>query len=261
VIVPTWNRPGRVRECVSALLRLRERVEIIVVDDGSEPGVREEWEGSVRVLRQSHRRGPAAARNLGAAAATGEYLLFTDDDCVPEANWVTGFRQVLDRHPRALMGGSVRNGEPGNWAAEFNEMLVAQLRRVTMGSPCGFVPTNNLCVAAEQFRGVGGFNESFVQAGGEDRDFCQRWWRAGKQIVAAEGAVVFHHHPQSMGAFWAMHRRYGAAARHLRSVSPQRSSGADRLRLYRAAFREGHGAPLVLSQLAVCTGYVLGAKS
>lgn len=98
VVIPAYNATKTIHDGLDAFARQSfpaEAVELILVDDESTDGTPEYIERyvagwgcsqpKVRVLRQEH-RGPAAARNLGAAAAQGEFLLFTDADCVPHVD-------------------------------------------------------------------------------------------------------------------------------------------------------------------------------
>jgi glycosyltransferase involved in cell wall biosynthesis len=86
IIIPTHNRKETLRRSLSAaIVQDYLNYEVIVVDDGSSDGtgemVRREFP-HVRCIRQEPNRGPAAARNRGIEAATGEIIAFTDDDCL-----------------------------------------------------------------------------------------------------------------------------------------------------------------------------------
>jgi len=84
VIIPTYNRAALVQEAVAAVLAQTYRdFELLVVDDGSTDGTLEAlapFAGRIKVLPLSQRRGVAAARNAGIAAAQGEWLAFLDSD-------------------------------------------------------------------------------------------------------------------------------------------------------------------------------------
>ena len=92
VVVPTYERPARLAACLRSLARLgypRERFEVLIVDDASARPPLEAIEQfrdalDLKLLEQTKNAGPAAARNLGARHASGEFLAFTDDDCEPE---------------------------------------------------------------------------------------------------------------------------------------------------------------------------------
>src|SRR5262249_32228346 len=85
------NGAARINKCLDALLPQAEakRAEILVVDDGSTDSTADvvsHYPG-VRLLKQAN-AGPAAARNRGALKAEGATLLFIDDDCIPEPDWL-----------------------------------------------------------------------------------------------------------------------------------------------------------------------------
>src|SRR5687768_9263299 len=87
VVVPAFNAARTLPACLDTLIRqeVGEPYEVIVVDDGSTDttlAVAASYGPPVRVVRQPH-RGPAAARNAGIRAASGEIVLFTDADCEP----------------------------------------------------------------------------------------------------------------------------------------------------------------------------------
>lgn len=262
IVVPTYCRPERLKECLAAIRRLEfdaSAFEVIVVDDGGSPPVDlpRDWPPpipAIQLIRQP-RRGPAAARNAGVRSARGKYLAFLDDDCRPDPGWLQAWAAALEQTPSALLGGGVENGEPGNRCAVFNHTLSAGLMAVTAGTGNWFFPSNNLCVAASEFAAAGGFDESFPGAAGEDREFCARWQRSGRPMRTVSQARVTHHHPQTLAAFWAMHRRYGAAANQVAALRPDGSRSVDKVALFRFTAGRAPLELLCLSQIAVASGY------
>jgi len=94
VVVPTYQRPKKLLATVETLrAQTIDDYEVLVVDDGSDTESQEDvleridGDERVRVLRQEN-SGPAAARNRGWRAASSEFVLFTDDDCLVPGNWV-----------------------------------------------------------------------------------------------------------------------------------------------------------------------------
>lgn len=84
-IIPTKNRKDSLRTVIRSVMAQTISCEIICVDDGSTDGTPEMLHRefpSVQVLTNRESRGPTAARNAGAIAASGQYLLTVDDDCV-----------------------------------------------------------------------------------------------------------------------------------------------------------------------------------
>ena len=91
VVVPTYNRRARLARVFGGLDRQTvppSTFELVIVDDGSKDDT-QSWLAAnttrsyaVKTLRQDN-GGPARARNAGVAAATGELILFIDDDVEP----------------------------------------------------------------------------------------------------------------------------------------------------------------------------------
>ena len=99
IVVPTYNRAARIGYCLEALRKQDCSVEfeVIVVNDGSTDDtlqILKQYQG-VRVISQAN-AGPAAARNRGVQEASGEFVLFTDDDCEPVPNWLEEMLKPFD---------------------------------------------------------------------------------------------------------------------------------------------------------------------
>jgi GT2 family glycosyltransferase len=282
IVVPTYGRPERLARCLQALSELdypADRYEVVVVDDGSdEPDARRIastcTQAGARLERQAH-NGPAAARNLGARVAQGEYLAFLDDDCAPSPAWLSLLASGLRQAPDGAIGGQTVNSLPSSPAAVASQLLADYLqgRHVEGSAAPRFLASNNLAVAAELFRSLGGFDESFRVAGSEDRDLCDRWASAGHPLLLEPRAVVLHWHPLSVAGFLRKHFEYGRGAFRFRHARARRH--ADRVRLEPprfyaglvvAPFRYGReprsallAALLVVSQLANAAGFFVEA--
>lgn len=95
VVVCTRNGSATLRECLEALGRqTHAHREVIVIDDGSTDSVPEiaKFFSFVRYHRLQH-GGLSVARNAGALMATGEIIAYTDDDCMPDEDWLAQTRQ------------------------------------------------------------------------------------------------------------------------------------------------------------------------
>ncbi len=117
IIIPTHNRHERAARAVNALVgqilanNLASSVEVLVVDDGSEPASAARTKDFI--LRQNHpflrclalpeNGGAAAARNAGTQASRGAVLAFLDDDIVPADGYVCAIIRAHERHPDALV--------------------------------------------------------------------------------------------------------------------------------------------------------------
>lgn len=220
VVVPTYERPAQLAACLRALSRLeypRERFEVLVVDDASARPPRGVVGGfsdalGVKLVGQAKNAGPAAARNLGASRARGDFLAFTDDDCEPERGWLRAFAERFADAPARIVGGRTVNALAGNPYSETSQLIIdvvyAHFNRDAREAR--FFASNNFAVHAESFRGVGGFDETFRTS--EDREFCARWRSRGLSMTYEPRAVVLHSHGLAPGSLWRQHFGYGRGA-------------------------------------------------
>lgn len=220
VIIPTRNRLPALRACLAALAAQdmpADQFEVIVIDDGSSPPLPppEEFHPAPANLRIIHQpnAGPGAARNTGAAAARGRFLAFTDDDCLPSARWLPELLQTLDTHPDALSGGSTSNGLPQFLGSSASQLIIDLVYEHFNADPrnARFFASNNMACGRDGYFAISGFDPLFRTAS-EDRDFCDRWLRSGRPLLASPAATIVHCHPQNLAAFTRLHFRYGRGA-------------------------------------------------
>jgi GT2 family glycosyltransferase len=279
VVVPTYQRAAALERCLAALAAQtleRERFEVIVVDDGSDRPPRELVARAaaaldVRLLEQSN-AGPASARNTGARAARGEYVVFTDDDCRPDAGWLRAIDTAAARHPACAIGGRVVNALGDGLYSTASQLLIEFLYDYFNVDETGgrFFITSNLAFPTHAFHAVGGFDVSFPLAAAEDRDLCDRWREAGHAMVYCEEAVVHHGHALGLRSFCRQHYNYGRGAFHLHRTRAKRGEHPLRVepphfytQLLGYPFQRGDGARAVtlsalmaLSQGVYVTGYL-----
>ena len=275
VVVPTADRPAELGRCLRALAALdhpRERLEVVVVvDDG--PADAAVPEGlDVRVVRHRRRRGPAAARNTGAAFAGGDVLAFTDDDCLPDPGWIRGL--LAELAPGTAVGGMTVNALQGNPFAAASQHIVDLVYAHYNRDPraARFLASNNLALPRDEFLEVGGFDASHFPFASEDRDLCDRWRASGRTLRLAPRAVVRHAHDLDLERFVAQHVAYGRGAARYHRARSDRGTGRLRdelgfhldaslwlrtLRLRPARRAARTAALLSLWQAANATGYML----
>lgn len=118
VVLPTYNRADALRETFPLLLELDGIDEVVVVDDGSRDGAAAVLAGfddpRVRVIRHEHNRGSPAARNTGLAAARGEWVLLTDDDCRLPRDYALVLRRAALEHGADLVSAPWLHTHPGD---------------------------------------------------------------------------------------------------------------------------------------------------
>lgn len=234
VVVPTHRRPAKLARCLEALAAADypcDRLEVVVVEDGGPAseldGLRRRDFGPLRVvwLDQPH-AGPAAARNRGARHARHRLLAFTDDDCRPRPGWIAGLVEGLEATPGAVAGGHTVNALGSNSYSSASQALVTYITAYGLRHGSPFFASNNIALEREDFARLGGFDETFRLAGGEDRDFSDRCAKLGMPFVHRPDAIVEHEHDLSLRSFWRQHYCYGHGAYrfHLLRTSRQGST-------------------------------------
>ncbi|MEO0533207.1 MAG: glycosyltransferase [Cyanobacteria bacterium P01_A01_bin.123] len=233
IVIPTYNRPERLAQCLQSLTQLdypRDRFEVIIVDDGSHIAldaiaVRFETHLSISLIRQNN-AGPASARNTGAAAAQGHYLVFTDDDCQPDFGWLKELAAAVAEVPDALIGGHTVNALPDNLCSTASQLLIDYIYdyyNYAKGEAT-FFASNNFAMPRLLYQQLGGFDTTFPLAAGEDREFCDRWRYKGFSMHYAAAMQVHHAHNLSLASFWRQHFNYGRGAFYFHKIRSQRQS-------------------------------------
>ncbi|UCF67736.1 MAG: glycosyltransferase [Acidobacteriota bacterium] len=264
IVIPTYRRPDRLEGCIRSIAKLRydpARFEVIVVDDGS--GSADSVERvlakfrdrlHVRLFEQAH-RGPAAARNLGARRAAGRYLTFTDDDCQPDPGWLSALEDHYADSPQTIAGGRTINALRDNICAEASQALVSYLYEYYQRKGTPFIASNNLTLPRELFDELGGFDERFRLAGGEDRELCDRALRRGCCLAHVPQAMVHHYHALSLRGFLRQHLNYGRGAHFFHQTRAARYGGrieVEPLTFYIDLIRYPLSCPQVEHRLTAC---------
>ena len=201
VIVPTYNRVDRIGYCLHALRRqdCRSPFEIIVVDDGSTDDTVQfvsQFSG-IQVISQEN-AGPAAARNRGVQAASGEIVLFTDDDCEPFSNWLTEMLKAFSDSEVAGAKGVYRSRQPELIARFVQLEYEDRYRRMAGRSSIDFIDTYSAAFRRDKFIEGGGYDTSFPVACCEDSELSYRMAARGWKMVFVETAIVLHQHPNTL---------------------------------------------------------------
>lgn len=180
IIIPTYNRPQPLTNCLQSLADLDypdNRFEVIVVDDGSKISLKTvvkplQNQLNLTLIPQAN-AGPATARNTGAKQAQGKFLAFIDDDCTPANNWLQVLETYLIAHANDLIGGCIINALSENIYATASQALLdyiyASYQNKTKFPQ--FFTSNNIALSAENFWAIGGFDTNFPLAAAEDREF------------------------------------------------------------------------------------------
>jgi glycosyltransferase involved in cell wall biosynthesis len=195
IVIPTYQRPDLLMKCLSALRKQtfpHERYGVIVVTDGPD--------GHTRKIMNEYReksgmqlycwslpmkKGPAAARNFGWKNAHGKFIIFIDDDCLPDVNLVAAYWNAFQQsHEKCIVFTGRVNVPLPEYPTDY-ELNVSHLETSE------FVTANCAC-AKECLERVGGFDEAFEIAWREDSDLQFRFMDANIPIKKVNEAEVMH---------------------------------------------------------------------
>lgn len=213
VVVPTYHRPDALRKTLEALTEVdypADSLEIVVVDDGADDTSRavvQEFEAEappVTYISQDH-AGVAAARNRGAAAASGELLIFLDDDMIVGKDHIRRHVEDQARFGDAMVNGhwgfapalaaELESSPFGRFRIELEEWVQDGIEKQEISAdllrPAG-VTACNLGIRSETFERLGGFDETFPYAGCEDQDLSLRADGAGVPFVYDRAIDLLH---------------------------------------------------------------------
>lgn len=223
VIIPNLHSPliGEVIDAITHQTEQRLIGEIIVVGQDRHRLVKP----PARHVETSHPVSAARARNLGAALARGDHLLFIDSDCIAAPDLVERIVARLHEGDIVVCGGVVI--ETGEYWSDCDNLLVFADYLAT--APAGervWAPSLNLCIRRSVFWRIGGFDERFPGAAGEDTDLSLRLRASGIRIAFEPRARVTHHHRRATPrAVWEHLRAFGRVQatiwrRHARLMPP-----------------------------------------
>ena len=206
VMFPTYNRMNSLILALRSAAQLnypQDKYEVIVIDDGSSDGtqeavraIQEECGSKILYFRQ-RRKGITAARNLGLSKASGEYLIFTDDDCIFEKEWLWKMLRYFDSTQIGAVGGPDQCPPNASFLAQCVDYTTTSfigtggVRRKTGLIVAKYYPRGcNMMVPKHIVKQVGGFDPT-LQAG-EEIELGYRIRTAGYRLVYAAEALVWH---------------------------------------------------------------------
>jgi len=228
VIVCTYKGSATLVECLDSLTTLDyPDYEVLVVNDGSDDRVSEivATYDSIREIKIDH-VGLSAARNVGAKEAKGEVFVYTDDDCIAEADWLTWIaKQFLEDPELGCAGGPNIPPAP---ESEMQARIIAApggpSHVLISDTRAEHLPGCNMAVRREVFEEVGGFNPIFWAAG-DDVDFCWRVLEAGYELGFHAAAFIWHHRRFTPRAYLKQQIGYGKAEAMLLPLHSKRFRG------------------------------------
>ncbi len=237
VVIPVYRSQRTLRNCLQSLGRQSFRsFEVVIVDSSPDATCGEIVSDfpRVRCRRAGRRLYPQEARNLGAAAARGQLLVFTDPDVYPEPDWLERLVGAYRRTGHVVVGVLACHGQEwldlGIHLCKFSKWLPGGAERSVDMSP-----TAGMLLPRSLFASVGGFPEDWFQG---DTNLSWELTRRGHVLWLEPGAVAWHHHLSDLRSF--LRERYERG----------REFGALRM-AWRGGSRRDHLVFLVVSVLPI----------
>ncbi|MHB8647900.1 MAG: glycosyltransferase [Thermomicrobiales bacterium] len=216
VIIPVYNGMPLTRQCLDAVFHTATRAvetEIIVVDDHSgdlTPQLLASYGDRLRTVRHEENTGFSTACNDGAAIASGEYLVFLNNDTIPCPGWLDALVHYAERHPNAAVVGSklvylnetiqhagiVVRDDRYPWLIYTG--FPADHPAVNVSRRFQAVAAGCALVRRHLFEQVAGFDPAF-RNGYEDVDLCFRLGVLGYEIHYCHESMLYHLESSSPG--------------------------------------------------------------
>lgn len=194
VIIPTFNEEKVIGECLTSLAKQTDKdIEIIVVDDGSSDRTKEIVQGfSVKLLEQKH-QGPGLARNLGAAKANGEILVFVDADMTFDKDFVSKLVEPI------IKGKTIGTFSKEEYVLN-KENVWSKCWNINKGLPIDRMHDKNYPDTQAVFRAM--LKKEFDRVGGfaaigyiDDHTLAEK---LGTLAVNSPGAIFYHRNPETL---------------------------------------------------------------
>ncbi|NNM94427.1 MAG: glycosyltransferase [Bacteroidia bacterium] len=225
VIIPTKNRFQILEETLLCLSLeqsyLKKEAEVIIVNDGDAiPGSLSSKIAGMQIIK-NRGHGAGNARNTGAGHATGDLLLFLDDDMEVMSDCIARHIANHEKHARSLVSGT--------W--EYSQYMKTEAMRTPFGRfkithdykpvetkngerlsegvyRTSSLATFNLSITRADFKAAGGFNTGFPYAGCEDQEFTMRAAAKGFQLIVDNSIVCRHNEKDRLSMDEWMNRQY-----------------------------------------------------
>ena len=229
IVIPHWNNVDVLSECLESILNTDfENFETIVVDnastDNSVASVRSNYP-NVKLIENDKNYGYAGGCNIGAEAASGDFLIFLNNDTVQEKDWISNLIKTInsddkiaavqpkilnyyDRNVFDYAGGS--GGHMDIYCFPFARGRIFSFQENDEGQynnkeKCFWSSGTCFMVRRELFQKAGGFDESFF-AHMEEIDLCWRLYAMGFEVWVEPDSIVYHKNALTLPMY--SHKKY-----------------------------------------------------
>jgi len=217
IVVLNFNGRAFIKQCLDSVLSSEyQNFEVIVVDNGSTDQscalLESKYGGNnkVTVIKKEKNYGVPEGRNIGLKQTKGEYVVFLDNDCVVDANWISAFLETFDKDERIVIAQSKilnmvhknRYDHAGDFLTPFGFLSERSNGAIDQGQFDRVDDIFNAKGAAYMIRRsiidkVGDYDASYFMYL-EETDFCWRVWLAGYRVVFVPKSIVWHAYGTSL---------------------------------------------------------------
>lgn len=215
IIVPVFNKVEYTKQCLESLkitINHELNYEVIVVDNASNDGTGKYLKGlsaAITIISNESNEGFAKACNKGARIARGKYLVFLNNDTVPQTGWLESLRKGAEHDSADICGAKLLypdgRTQHAGVAFETNGIGYHIFKNFPSDAPAVNKKRFMQCVTGAcmlisktVFEELGGFDESYLN-GFEDVDLCLRAGTLGKKILYIPESVLIHFEETSEG--------------------------------------------------------------
>ena len=216
IIIPVFNKVELTQQCLAQLAKVTDGVsyEVIVVDNHSTDGTQEflkTLKGDVQIILNEENFGFARGCNQGAQAARGKYLVFLNNDTIPQSGWLKSLVDEAETADEIAIVGSkllFADGSLQHAGVVFSRNLLTPYH-IYRGLPNNgrvgnrrreFQAVTAACMLVKRpwFEDAEGYDEHYKN-GFEDIDLCLRIGEQGGKIIYQPQSWMYHLESQSPG--------------------------------------------------------------
>lgn len=260
IIVCTYNGAKKLPTLLSAIKKqTNQKFELVIVIDGSideTSQVLNDYEklfSSCKIIWQTN-QGRSKVRNRGALEATGDLLVFYDDDMEPFPNSIERHLQFHQRQGGLLSGNPIEIPGPGK--TDIQNYKAHRTKRWTARYPEGvsqlderqlFFTTANCSIRKQDFIDLGGFNDRLTDA--EDYELALRALRGGFPVYFDKANRAIHHDNITCLSYIKRIRQYKVAHKHLQEIYPDLNRKSARSNWIRKAVYRLFAFPVLVNMI------------
>lgn len=225
VVILAWNGIAYLKDCLDSVLAQNYLdVEIIVVDNASVDGSAQyvaEFFPQVRIIQNENNLGFAGGMNIGTEVATGDVIIWLNQDTVVKQDWLQAIVETFDNYPDVgVVGCKIFEADSKtlHHAGGSLDILSGESHHFGAGEPdvgqydnsvdIEYVTGAAMAVRRQVINKVGLLDERFFPGYYEDADYCVRVRQAGYKVRYVPQAVVIHHISTSTSQQWYRQRFY-----------------------------------------------------